>query len=142
MISLKQYTKFTANSRPETSYHINKNRSSNAMPQCQIESHRLCTGSVSTLYVLAIILYWQANKKHANRVLAVNFNHRRNPKKKQQEAHTHSTLLSVDMLPKIAHACSFWGLEKGLISVSKTVSSFGPPMFRFETRAVKMISML
>ena len=59
----------------------------------------------------------QPNQKHndnANRVLAVNFNHRRNPKKKQQEAHTHSTLLSVDMLPKIAHACSFWGLEKGL----------------------------
>ena len=36
------------------------------------------------------------------------------PKKKQQEAHAHSTLLSVDMLPKIAHACSLWGLEKGL----------------------------
>ena len=38
---------------------------------------------------------------------------RRN-QKKQQEAHAHWTLLSVDMLPKIAHGCSFWGLEKGL----------------------------
>ena len=27
---------------------------------------------------------------------------------------THWALLSVDMLPKIAHACSFMGLEKGL----------------------------
>jgi len=59
----------------------------------------------------------QPNQKHndnANRVLAVNFNHRRNQKKTARSTCTHWALLSVDMLPKIAHACSFMGLEKGL----------------------------
>ena len=36
------------------------------------------------------------------------------PKKTARNTCTHWALLSVDMLPKIAHACSFMGLEKGL----------------------------
>ena len=35
-------------------------------------------------------------------------------KKTARNTCTHWALLSVDMLPKIAHACSFMGLEKGL----------------------------
>ena len=50
------------------------------------------------------------------------------PKKTARNTCTHWALLAVDMLPKIAHACSFMGLERDLIQVSKTVSSFGPPM--------------
>ena len=50
------------------------------------------------------------------RVLAVNFNNRRNRKKKTApNARTRWALLSLDMPPKTAHACGFpWGLEKML----------------------------
>ena len=62
-----------------------------------------------------------ATSGHSRRCMQPNQKHNDNakplkkPKKKTaRSTGTHWTLLSVDMLPKIAHACSFMGLEKGL----------------------------